>query len=78
MLVYRIIQGAGGGTLIPASQAITREKFPPAEQGMAMALYSMGVMLAPTIGPVLGGWLVDTGAGAGFFISTFHLRSWVC
>jgi MFS transporter, DHA2 family, multidrug resistance protein len=59
MLVYRVIQGAGGGTLIPASQAITREKFPPAEQGMAMALYSMGVMLAPTIGPVLGGLLVD-------------------
>ncbi|MGA2412132.1 MAG: MFS transporter, partial [Candidatus Binataceae bacterium] len=59
MLVYRVIQGAGGGTLIPASQAITRERFPPAEQGMAMALYSMGVMLAPTIGPVLGGLLVD-------------------
>ena len=60
MLFYRVIQGAGGGTLIPASQAITREKFPPAEQGMAMALYSMGVMLAPTLGPVVGGWLVDT------------------
>lgn len=59
MLFYRVIQGVGGGTLIPASQAITREKFPPAEQGMAMALYSMGVMLAPTIGPVLGGLLVD-------------------
>jgi MFS transporter, DHA2 family, multidrug resistance protein len=59
MLFYRVLQGAGGGTLIPASQAITREKFPPAEQGMAMALYSMGVMLAPTIGPVVGGWLVD-------------------
>jgi MFS transporter, DHA2 family, multidrug resistance protein len=59
MLFYRVIQGAGGGTLIPASQAITRENFPPAEQGMAMAMYSMGVMLAPTIGPVLGGWLVD-------------------
>ncbi|HTT75359.1 MAG TPA: DHA2 family efflux MFS transporter permease subunit [Candidatus Binataceae bacterium] len=58
MLVYRVIQGAGGGTLIPASQAITREKFPPSEQGMAMAIYSMGVMLAPTIGPVLGGFLV--------------------
>lgn len=60
MLFYRVIQGAGDGTLIPASQAITREKFPPAEQGMAMALYSMGVMLAPTIGPVVGGWLVDS------------------
>ncbi|MGH7931814.1 MAG: DHA2 family efflux MFS transporter permease subunit [Candidatus Binataceae bacterium] len=59
MLFYRVIQGVGGGTLIPASQAITREKFPPAEQGMAMAVYSMGVMLAPTLGPVVGGWLVD-------------------
>ncbi|HJU11919.1 MAG TPA: DHA2 family efflux MFS transporter permease subunit [Candidatus Binataceae bacterium] len=59
MLCFRVVQGIGGGTLIPASQAITREKFPPAEQGMAMALYSMGVMLAPTIGPIVGGWLVD-------------------
>jgi MFS transporter, DHA2 family, multidrug resistance protein len=59
MLCFRVVQGVGGGTLIPASQAITREKFPPAEQGMAMALYSMGVMLAPTIGPIVGGWLVD-------------------
>jgi MFS transporter, DHA2 family, multidrug resistance protein len=59
MLFYRVIQGVGGGTLIPSSQAITREKFPPSEQGMAMALYAMGVMLAPTLGPVVGGWLVD-------------------
>jgi MFS transporter, DHA2 family, multidrug resistance protein len=59
MLCWRVVQGVGGGTLIPASQAITREKFPPAEQGMAMALYSMGVMLAPTMGPIVGGWLVD-------------------
>jgi MFS transporter, DHA2 family, multidrug resistance protein len=59
MLCFRVLQGVGGGTLIPASQAITREKFPPAEQGMAMALYSMGVMLAPTMGPIVGGWLVD-------------------
>jgi len=59
MVFYRVIQGFGGGALIPASQAITRERFPPAEQGMAMALFSMGVMLAPTLGPVLGGWLID-------------------
>jgi MFS transporter, DHA2 family, multidrug resistance protein len=59
MLLYRVVQGLGGGALIPASQAITRERFPPAEQGMAMALFSMGVMLAPTLGPVLGGWLID-------------------
>jgi MFS transporter, DHA2 family, multidrug resistance protein len=59
MLLNRVIQGIGGGSLVPVSQAILRETFPPAEQGMAMAVYSMGVVLAPAIGPVLGGWLVD-------------------
>ncbi len=59
MLFNRAVQGIGGGSLIPVSQAILRETFPPADQGMAMAVYSMGVVLAPAIGPVLGGWLVD-------------------
>jgi MFS transporter, DHA2 family, multidrug resistance protein len=59
MLIYRVIQGIGGGTLIPLSQAILRETFPEDQQGMAMAVYSMGVVLAPAIGPVLGGWLTD-------------------
>lgn len=60
MLVYRIIQGLGGGSLIPVSQAILRETFPPREQGMAMAVFGMGVVLAPALGPVLGGWLTDS------------------
>jgi DHA2 family multidrug resistance protein len=59
MIFYRILQGIGGGSLMPCSQAIARETFPPAEQGMAMAVYSMGVVLAPAFGPVIGGWLVD-------------------
>lgn len=59
MVICRIIQGIGGGGLIPCSQAILRETFPQKEQGMAMAIYSMGVMLAPALGPVFGGWLVD-------------------
>ena len=59
MIVSRILQGIGGGGLIPCSQAIARETFPPAEQGMAMAIFSMGVILAPALGPTLGGWLVD-------------------
>src|SRR5262249_31328558 len=46
--------------LIPLSQAIMLETFPEDERGMAMALYSMGVTVAPTVGPVLGGWLTDT------------------
>jgi DHA2 family multidrug resistance protein len=59
MLLYRTIQGIGGGTLIPISMAILRETFPQEEQGIAMSLYGMGVVLAPAIGPVLGGWLTD-------------------
>lgn len=59
IIFYRVLQGIGGGSLIPVSQAIAREVFPPAEQGMAMAVFAMGVTLAPAIGPVVGGWLVD-------------------
>ena len=59
MLIYRIIQGIGGGSLMPISQAIMRESYPPEEQGMAMAIFGMGVVLAPAMGPILGGWLTD-------------------
>ncbi len=59
LIFYRVLQGIGGGSLMPCSQAIARETFPPAEQGMAMAIYSMGVVIAPAVGPVVGGWLVD-------------------
>jgi DHA2 family multidrug resistance protein len=59
MIIYRIIQGIGGGSLIPISQAILRETYPPQEQGMAMAIFGMGVVLAPGIGPIVGGWLTD-------------------
>lgn len=59
MIVFRVIQGIGGGALIPVSQAILRETFPQKQQGMAMALYGMGVVLAPALGPICGGWLTD-------------------
>jgi len=59
MIAFRVIQGLGGGALIPISQAILRETFPAGQQGMAMALYGMGVILAPAIGPICGGWLTD-------------------
>ncbi|HET7583474.1 MAG TPA: DHA2 family efflux MFS transporter permease subunit [Gemmatimonadaceae bacterium] len=59
MVVFRILQGAGGGVLITVSQAILRESFPAEEQGMAMGIYGMGVVLAPAFGPTLGGWITD-------------------
>ncbi len=59
MLFYRVLQGLGGGPLIPVSQAILRESFPEEEQGMAMAIFGMGVVLAPATGPIVGGWLTD-------------------
>jgi len=59
LIIARILQGFGGGGLQPISQAILLETFPPKEHGIAMAVFGMGVVLAPTIGPVLGGWLTD-------------------
>jgi len=59
MVVFRVLQGFGGGVLLTVSQAILRESFPPEEQGMAMGLYGLGAVLAPAFGPTLGGWLTD-------------------
>jgi DHA2 family multidrug resistance protein len=59
MVVFRVLQGIGGGALIPVSQAVLRETFPPEEQGMAMGIYGLGVVMGPAFGPTLGGWLTD-------------------
>jgi DHA2 family multidrug resistance protein len=59
LILWRIIQGVGGGALMTVSQAVLFESFPPEEAGMAMALFGLGVMVGPTIGPTLGGYLVD-------------------
>jgi DHA2 family multidrug resistance protein len=59
LIAFRVLQGFGGGALQPTQQAILRQTFPPEEQGMAMAIFSMVIMLGPAIGPVLGGWIVD-------------------
>jgi DHA2 family multidrug resistance protein len=59
LIFFRVLQGIGGGALQPTSQAILVETFPPQKRGAAMALYGMGVVLAPIVGPVLGGWITD-------------------
>ena len=57
MVVFRLVQGAAGAAMIPTSQAILMETFPPSEQGLAMAMWGVGLMLAPIMGPTLGGWI---------------------
>src|SRR4051812_12796325 len=59
LIFFRILQGLGGGALQPISQAILVESFPREKQGVAMAFYGMGVVVAPVIGPTLGGWITD-------------------
>src|SRR5450432_2920439 len=59
ILIARAIQGAGGGALQPLSQAILLESFPPEKRGLAMAVFALGVVVAPVLGPTLGGWLTD-------------------
>ncbi|MGO8698326.1 MAG: DHA2 family efflux MFS transporter permease subunit [Limisphaerales bacterium] len=60
LIIARVLQGAGGGALQPLAQSIMLESFPPAKRGTAMAVYGIGVVCAPILGPTLGGWLTDT------------------
>ena len=84
MVIFRLIQGAAGAAMIPSSQAILMETFPPVEQQMAMAMWGVGLMVAPIMGPTLGGWITDNwnwrwnfyinlpiGAAAFLMVSTF-------
>src|SRR5262245_177077 len=59
ILLARLVQGAGGGALQPLSQAILTESFPPEKRGLAMGMFGLGVVVAPVLGPTLGGWLTD-------------------
>lgn len=60
LIVFRVIQGTTGGALQPLSQAVLLEAFPPQDRGKAMAFWALGIVVAPILGPVLGGWLTDS------------------
>src|SRR5579864_8645570 len=60
LVFFRIIQGATGGAMQPLSQAVLLEAFPPHERGKAMGFWGLGIVVAPILGPVLGGWLTDS------------------
>jgi MFS transporter, DHA2 family, multidrug resistance protein len=59
LIIFRVLQGAGGGGLQPMAQAILADTFPPQKRGLAFALYGITAVMAPTIGPTLGGWITD-------------------
>src|SRR5579872_411464 len=59
IILFRVLQGAGGGGLQPMAQAILADTFPPQKRGVAFALYGITTIVAPTVGPTLGGWITD-------------------
>src|SRR5947209_2918269 len=59
LIIARVLQGAGGGALQPISQAVLLESFPVQKRGAAMGVFAMGVVVAPILGPTLGGWITD-------------------
>ena len=59
LIFFRVLQGISGGSLQPISQSILLETFPPKQHGMAMAIYGVGIMFGPIIGPFVGGWITD-------------------
>ena len=59
LVLYRLLQGLSGAALVPISQAVMMDLYPPEEHGKAMAIWAMGIMTAPILGPVIGGWLTD-------------------
>ncbi len=59
LVLWRVVQGAGGAALLSTAQATLRQVFPPEQQGMVQALFLLGVIVAPTLGPTLGGWITD-------------------
>ncbi|MEA2680564.1 MAG: transporter, family, multidrug resistance protein, partial [Candidatus Binataceae bacterium] len=59
IVLFRLLQGAAGAAMMPLSQAILMETFPPREQAMAMAVWGIGMMVAPIMGPTIGGWITD-------------------
>jgi MFS transporter, DHA2 family, multidrug resistance protein len=60
IVIFRVLQGAAGAAMMPLSQAILMETFPPQEQAMSMAIWGMGMMVAPIMGPTIGGWITST------------------
>src|SRR5579862_9378725 len=68
LLLFRVLQGAGGGGLQPMAQAILADTFPPEKRGLAFSIYGITAVCAPAIGPTLGGWLTDNASWRWIFL----------
>jgi len=60
VILARVLQGVGGGAMVPIAQSIMLESFPPQKRGAAMAIFAQGIIVAPILGPTLGGWITDS------------------
>src|SRR5260370_11889350 len=74
LIVFRVLQGVGGGGLQPSEQAILADTFPPAKRGMAFAVYAMAVVVAPALGPTIGGWITGKQTPRGVLFMNISLR----
>src|ERR1700739_5082485 len=73
LLLARVIQGAGGGGLQPMGQALLADTFPPEKRGQAFSVYAVTAIVAPAIGPTLGGWITDKYTGRWIFLMNFRV-----
>ena len=76
IILFRVLQGAGGGGLQPMAQSILADTFPPEKRGLAFALYGVTVVIAPTIGPTLGGWITDNYTWRWIFFINLPVGIW--
>ena len=76
LILFRVVQGLAGGGLQPSSQGVLLDAFPQEKQGIAMTLFGLAALLAPVVGPTLGGWITDFIRGGGCSISTSRSVLW--
>ena len=76
IILFRVLQGAGGGGLQPMAQAILADTFPPQQRGLAFALYGITTIIAPTVGPTLGGWITDNYTWRWIFFINLPVGIW--
>jgi MFS transporter, DHA2 family, multidrug resistance protein len=76
IILFRVLQGAGGGGLQPMAQSILADSFPPQQRGLAFALYGVTVVIAPTVGPTLGGWITDNYTWRWIFFINLPVGIW--